>query len=130
MSGLNATDKRPRYEVPLIYVFGVLGLGRAFCVLGYWAMAFCQGDPFYVDCTQQRQIIGIYSYEHVDHEPTNQYDILTLRCLSDLQKVLILAAYGSFGKSRLIFESSLFFDIVDSASSNSGLLAASVVVSA
>ena len=29
------------YEMPLIYGFGVLGLGRAFFVLGLWAMAFC-----------------------------------------------------------------------------------------
>ena len=27
VSGLNATDKTSMYEMPLIYVFGVLGLG-------------------------------------------------------------------------------------------------------
>ena len=43
VSGLNATDKTPKYEIPLIYVFGGwrLGLGRAFFVVGCWAMAFC-----------------------------------------------------------------------------------------
>ena len=30
INGLNATDKTPMYEMPQIYVFGVLGLG-----LGY-----------------------------------------------------------------------------------------------
>ena len=29
------------YEMPLIFVFGVLGLGRAFFVLGFWVLAFC-----------------------------------------------------------------------------------------
>ena len=47
VSGLNATDKTPMYEgMPLIYVFGVLWLVRAFfCiwVLGYGilSLAFC-----------------------------------------------------------------------------------------
>ena len=43
VSGLNATDKTPMYEMPLIYVFGVwrLGLGWALFVVGFWAMAFC-----------------------------------------------------------------------------------------
>ena len=41
LSGLNATYKTPMYEMPLIYVFGVFGLGRAFFVLGFRAMAFC-----------------------------------------------------------------------------------------
>ena len=41
VSGLNATDKVPMYEMPLIYVFGVWGvgvfeLGRVFFVLGQW----------------------------------------------------------------------------------------------
>ena len=43
VSGLNATDKTAMCEMPLIYVFGdwVLGLGRAFIVLVFSAMAFC-----------------------------------------------------------------------------------------
>ena len=32
VSGLNATDSTPMYEMPMFYVFGVLGLGRAFVV--------------------------------------------------------------------------------------------------
>ena len=32
VSGLNATDKAPIYEMPLIYVFGVLGLGEQFFI--------------------------------------------------------------------------------------------------
>ena len=43
ISGLNSTDKTPMYEMPLIYVIGVMGLRRAFFVLGFWAMAFCPG---------------------------------------------------------------------------------------
>ena len=41
--GLNATNKTPTHEMPLIYVFGVwvLGLGQAFFVLWFWAMQFC-----------------------------------------------------------------------------------------
>ena len=34
-------EQTPMYEMPLIYVFGVLGLGWAFFVLGFWAMVFC-----------------------------------------------------------------------------------------
>ena len=43
VSGLNAMDKTAMCEMPLLYVFGdwVLGLGRAFFVLVFWAMAFC-----------------------------------------------------------------------------------------
>ena len=45
VSGLNTTDKTPMYEIPLICVWGlgvgVLGLGGAFLLLGFWAMAFC-----------------------------------------------------------------------------------------
>ena len=43
VSGQNATDKTLVYEMPLIYVFGVrgFGLGQAFFVLGFWAMAYC-----------------------------------------------------------------------------------------
>ena len=29
------------YEIPLTYVFGVWGSGRAFVVLRFWALAFC-----------------------------------------------------------------------------------------
>ena len=41
VSGLNATDKTPMYEMPLIYVFRVWRLGQAFSVFGVWAMVFC-----------------------------------------------------------------------------------------
>ena len=43
VSGHNASDKTPMYEMPLIFVFRVrvLGLGRAFFVLGFWVLAFC-----------------------------------------------------------------------------------------
>ena len=46
VTDLNATDKMPMYEMPLIYVFGVWGLGRAFfCVgvlgNGILSSAFC-----------------------------------------------------------------------------------------
>ena len=41
VSGLNATDKTPMYEMPLNYVYGILGLGRTFFALGFSAMAFC-----------------------------------------------------------------------------------------
>ena len=36
VSGLNATDKTPMYEMPLIYVFGVWGFG-------VWVSIFCIG---------------------------------------------------------------------------------------
>ena len=35
VSGHNAADKTPKYEMPLIFVFGVLWSGRAFFVLGF-----------------------------------------------------------------------------------------------
>ena len=38
VSGLNATDKTPMYEIPLNYVFGVSA--SIFCI-GVWVMAFC-----------------------------------------------------------------------------------------
>ena len=43
VSGLNAADNAPIYEMPLIYVFGVrgFGVGRAIFLLGFWATAFC-----------------------------------------------------------------------------------------
>ena len=41
VSGLNAADKAPIYEMPLIYVFGVLGLGEQFF---YWGF----GQPHFV----------------------------------------------------------------------------------
>ena len=49
LSGLNATDKTAMYEMPLIYVFGdwVMGLGRAFFVLVFSAMAFCPEIKLY-----------------------------------------------------------------------------------
>ena len=43
VSGHNATDKTPMYEIPLIFVFGVLGLGTAFFVSGFWVLAFVIG---------------------------------------------------------------------------------------
>ena len=45
VSGHNATDKTPMYGMPLTFVFrfGVLGLGRAFFVLGFWVLASCHG---------------------------------------------------------------------------------------
>ena len=51
VSGLNAMDKTPMYKMPLIYVFGVWGLGfwdwgSIFCTLvsgvGILSLAFCQ----------------------------------------------------------------------------------------
>ena len=36
VSAHNATDKLPMYEMPLFFVFGVLGLGRAFFF--YWGL--------------------------------------------------------------------------------------------
>mgnify|MGYP001803636434 CR=1 FL=1 len=43
VSGHNATDKTPMYEMPLHLVFGVwvLGLGRAFICIGLLPLAFC-----------------------------------------------------------------------------------------
>ena len=38
VSGQNATDKTPMYDMPLISMFGVWG--RAFFVLGFWVLAF------------------------------------------------------------------------------------------
>ena len=35
VSGPNATDKTPMYEMPLNFVYGVRGLGKAFFVLGF-----------------------------------------------------------------------------------------------
>ena len=32
VSGLNARDKMPMYEMPLIYVFGVWSWGEYFCI--------------------------------------------------------------------------------------------------
>ena len=37
----NTTYKKSMYEMPLIFKFGVLGLGRAFFVLGFWVLTFC-----------------------------------------------------------------------------------------
>ena len=34
----------PMHEMPLIFRFGVLGLGRAFFALGFWVLAFCHWD--------------------------------------------------------------------------------------
>ena len=49
VSGLNAMDKTAMCEMPLLYVFGdwVLGLGRAFFVLVFSAMAFCPEIKLY-----------------------------------------------------------------------------------
>ena len=43
VSGHSATDKTPMYEMPRIFGLGVgvLGLGRAFFVLGFQVLAFC-----------------------------------------------------------------------------------------
>ena len=45
VSSQNATDKTPMYEMPLTWRLGVgvLGLGRGFFVLGFWAMTFFIG---------------------------------------------------------------------------------------
>ena len=43
VSGHNATEKTPMYEMPLIFVFRarVLGVGRVFFVLRFRVLAFC-----------------------------------------------------------------------------------------
>ena len=40
VSDHDATDKTPMCEMPLIFMFEVLGLGRAFFVLRFWVLAF------------------------------------------------------------------------------------------
>ena len=42
VSGLNATEKTPIYEMPLTFVFGGwgFGVGEHFFVLGFWGLTF------------------------------------------------------------------------------------------
>ena len=48
------------YEMSLIYVFGALGLGQAFFVLGSWAMAFGHYGILSRDhCVQQKAEVVI-----------------------------------------------------------------------
>ena len=52
VSGLNAMDKMPMYEMPLIYVLEVLGLGRAFSMLWLYIIELDLGrgiKPFGTD---------------------------------------------------------------------------------
>ena len=41
----NATDKTPIYEMPLNFVYGVRGLGKAFFVLGFCHLRFDPRSP-------------------------------------------------------------------------------------
>ena len=45
VSGLKATDKMPMYEMPLAFVFGVLG--SIFLYWGFWVLAFCPKITIY-----------------------------------------------------------------------------------
>ena len=57
VSAHNATDKMPMYEMPLIFVFGVLGLGRACFYIGVLgdgilSLAFCP-EMFFGNTSQK-----------------------------------------------------------------------------
>ena len=45
VSGPNATDKTQIYEMPLNFVYGVRGLGKAFFVLGFCDLRFDPRSP-------------------------------------------------------------------------------------
>ena len=44
-NGHNATDETPRYEMPLIFVFGVLGFGWVLLCIGILGVGVLSRDP-------------------------------------------------------------------------------------